>query len=191
MRRAAQSLVAVAAVALLAACGNDRPPSPPGSHDNPLVAKTQDQTAREPGAAGTAAATPAPDYQKLLQRQQARPTRRFTPCNLVTRLQAEGIVGAPIRPLLEAPQGPTCIYRAAKGKGLVTVAVQDVEFRKLAGRVQQATKVKLAGRTGTCGQSGQPTLYLPLSGGRVLTVGSAPCDVAKRFASQAVKHLDA
>ena len=185
--RAMCSVLATAAIAaMLAGCGDDPPASPPGSPANPL--KAQKAESREPGSAQAAT---KPGYQKLIQRQSSKPGTSFSPCSLVTRAQARAIIGAPVQLPFQAPQGPTCLYRAAKGKGLVTVAVQDVEFRKLAGRVQQATKVKLAGRTGTCGQSGQPTLYLPLSGGRVLTVGSAPCDVAKRFASQAVKHLDA
>jgi hypothetical protein len=185
------SLLAVAAVTgALAGCGGDPAPSPPGSPDNPLVASKQvdgKATAREPGSAsGT-----TPGYGKLVQRQaSSKPGHSFSPCSLVTRAQARAILGTPLQLPLQAPQGPTCIYRAAKGNGMVTVAVQNVEFRKLAKQVQQPTKVTLGGRTGTCGQYGQPTLYLPLSGGRVLTV-AAPCKVAKQFASHAVKRLGA
>jgi predicted small lipoprotein YifL len=186
MKRVAQSLLAVAAVATLAACGNDRPPSPPGSRANPLVAKTQSQKAREPGSP---AATAKPGYQQLLKRQQkAGPTTRFTPCNLVTRAQAGVILGGPIRPLLEAPQGPTCIYRAEKGKDLVTVAVQQVDFKKVKGQLRQPTRLKIASRTAICGQYGQPMLYARLSSGRVLAV-AASCPVAKQFASRALTRL--
>ena len=177
------SLLATAAVAaVLAGCGDEPPASPPGSPDNPLTAQRSE--AREPGSTQ---ATTKPGYQKLTQGQSSKPGTNFSPCNLVTRAQARAIIGAPVSLPFQAPQGPTCIYRA-KGKGLVTVAVQDVEFRKLAGRVQQATKVKLAGRTGTCGHYGQPTLYLPLSRGRVPSI-TAPCGVAKGFALRALPHL--
>jgi len=185
MKRAAQSLIAVAAVAMLAACGDQRPAAPPGSPDNPLVAKTETQTAREPGSP---AATAKPGYQKLLKRQTARPASRFTPCNLVTRAQAQGIMGVPIRPLLEAPQGPTCIYRAQKGKDLVTVAVQQIDLKQVKGRLRQPTRLKIAKRTAICGQYGQPMLYARLASGRVLAV-AASCPVAKRFASRALTRL--
>jgi hypothetical protein len=182
------SVLATAGIAaMLAGCGGEEPAtSPPGTPDNPL--KAQQTKSREPG--GAQAAT-KPGYQKLIERQSSKPGTSFSPCSLVTRAQARAFVGAPIQLPFEAPQGPTCIYRAADGKSVVTLAVQDAEFRELAGRVQQATRVKLFGRTGTCGQYGQPTLYLSLAGGRVLTVGSAPCDIAKRFASKAAQRLGA
>jgi hypothetical protein len=173
---------AIVVVALLAGCGgDDSPPSPPGSPEKPMVAKRPD-----PGAAHAR----EPGYQKVIEHPASKPGGRFSACSLVSRTQARSIMGQPIALPFEAPQGPTCIYRAAEGKDLVTVAVQNAEFGKLAKRVQQATEVKLGGRVGTCGQYGQPTLYLPVSGGRVLTI-AAPCDVAKRFASHAVKRLDA
>ena len=61
-----------------------------------------------------------------------------------------------------------------KGNGLVTLAVQRAEFAKAKANLQQAAKVDLGSRTGLCGQYGQPTLYAPLSHGRLLTV-AAPC----------------
>jgi hypothetical protein len=155
-----------------------------------MVASKQEAgkaTAREPG---NTSGTTKPSFEKLVQRQSSKPGSSFSPCSLVTRTQARAILGESLQLPFQAPQGPTCIYRTTKGKGLVTVAVQNVEFHKLAKQVQQPTKVTLAGRTGTCGQYGQPTLYFPLSQGRVLTI-AAPCDVAKQFASHAVKRLGA
>lgn len=198
MKHAARSVIAVAAVALLAGCVDDTPSSPrgsgpPGSRDNPLIAQTNQPTkaqVREPGAARTSTAAAKPGYQKLVQRQSSRPRTRFTPCNLVTRAQARAIVGEPMQQLLEAPQGPTCIYRPQKGTDLVTLAVQEkMDFIKLKGRLRQPTRVKISSRTGICGQYGQPMLYVQLSRERVLTV-AAPCAVAKQFASRAVERLD-
>ena len=79
------------------------------------------------------------------------------------------------------------MYRTVKGHGLVTLAVQKAEFAKAKANLQQAAKVDLGSRTGLCGQYGQPTLYAPLSHGRMLTV-AAPCGVAKRFAARAVQR---
>ena len=189
--RTASALLATAtATAVLAGCGGDTPASPPGSPENPMVASKQESgsaTAREPGKAG---GTTKPGFEKLIQRQSSKPGSTFSPCSLVTRAQARAILGKPLRLPFQAPQGPTCIYRAAKGEGMVTVAVQTVDFDRLAKQLQQPTKITLDGRKGTCGQYGQPTLYVQLSHGRVLTI-AAPCDVAKQFAARAVKRLDA
>jgi hypothetical protein len=171
----------LAATALLAGCGNEKPAAPPGSPDNPLVGKTQKATENRKAA--------EPGYSTLLKRQDGKPQSRFTPCGLVTRAQAQAIVGEPVQLPFEAPQGPTCVYRTVKGHGLVTLAVQKVEFAKAKANLQQAAKVDLGSRSGVCGQYGQPTLYAPLSHGRVLTV-AAPCGVAKRFAARAVRSLD-
>ena len=89
----------------------------------------------------------------------------------------------------EAPQGPTCIYRAAKGKGFVTLAVQPVSFAKAKRNLDKPTKVDLGSRTGVCGKYGQSMLYAPLPRGRMLTV-AAECGVAKQFAAQAVRSLN-
>jgi hypothetical protein len=171
----------LAATALLAGCGSEKPAAPAGSPQNPLVGKTQ--------AASESRKAAEPGYKTLLKRQDGRPQSRFTPCGLVTRAQAQAIVGQPVQLPFEAPQGPTCVYRTVKGHGLVTLAVQSADFAKAKSNLQQAAKVDLGSRTGLCGQYGQPTLYAPLSHGRMLTV-AAPCGVAKRFAARAVRVLN-
>lgn len=184
--RARTALGCLTVVALLAGCGSE-PAAPPGSPDKPLQARpasTDKSSAREPGKAAAA----KPGYQALLQRQAKEPGHRFSPCSLVTQAQARAILGGPVELPSEAPQGPTCIYRTEKGNGFVTLAVQSTDFAKAKSKLRKATKVDLGSRTGLCGKYGQPTLYAPLSQGRVLTV-AAQCDVAKRFAVQAVRSL--
>ena len=133
--------------ALLAACGGQSTPKPPpGSPQNPLVAQApQDSVTagtaqrgrpRGEGRSGRGAegakpkADAQPGYQKLVERQGSKPRSRFTPCNLVSKAQAGAIVGAPLQDPLEAPQGPTCIYRSQDGKRFVTLAVQSVAVRE-------------------------------------------------------------
>src|SRR4051812_11873883 len=174
-------LTCLVATALLAGCGSGEKPVAPGSPENPLVGKTQAASEKRRAA--------EPDYKTLLKRQNGRPQSRFTPCGLVTRAQARAIVGEPVQLPFEAPQGPTCVYRTAKGHGLVTLAIQKAQFAKAKANLQQPAKVDLGNRTGFCGQYGQPTLYAPLSHGRMLTV-AAPCRVAKRFAARAVRSLN-
>ena len=198
------SLIALLLMAaLLAACGGQsKPKPPPGSPDNPLVAQAPKDTVTQgrlneaaPAAKGAGAegakpkADAQPGYQKLVERQGSKPRSRFTPCNLVTKAQAGAIVGAPLQDPLEAPQGPTCIYRSQDGKRFVTVAVQSVAFSKLKHRMHKRQQVDVSNKTAFCGMLGQPILYVPLSGSRVLSV-AAPCQVARKFAARAVLRLN-
>jgi hypothetical protein len=183
MRLLSLIVVAVAAVAL-AACGSEGESgqsAAKGSPSNPLVGKTTDGSedgggAREPG------------YQALLDGQQRDPGTRFTPCDLVTQKQARAILGGPIEQPLEAPQGPTCIYRSRDGKSFVTVAVQDLEIEQLKRKLRSRQSIDVANETAYCGNYGQPMLYLPLRGGRVLSV-AGQCDTARKFAARAVAQL--
>jgi hypothetical protein len=129
-----------------------------------------------------------PGYQKLLEQQTRKPASRFTPCNLVRRSEAAAILGVSVRPLVEAPQGPTCIYRAAKGQGFITVSVQKAALSKLRKQLRHAKPVAVAQRDSVCGTVGRPLLYVPVSSARVLVV-TAPCQVAKQFASAAVPRI--
>lgn len=195
--------------ATLSACGGDsKSTPPPGSPDRPLVGKaTPDanvagrfneadpasKSAKQSGAAASKATSPAdseqPGYQKLVERQTHKPTNRFTPCNLVTKAQANAIVGSPLQDPLEAPQGPTCIYRTQDGKSLITVAVQSLKISKLKRQIRNPHAVDVSNRTSYCGTYGQPMLYVPISSGRVLSI-AAPCAVAQKFAVTAVRRLN-
>jgi hypothetical protein len=129
-----------------------------------------------------------PDGQRGPHKQKTLAPSANRPCSLVTKTQASAIIGRPIVEPLEAPQGPTCIYRTAAGKPYVTLAVQTVRFASLKKEIRNARKVNVSGTSAYCGSYGREMLYLPLSGGRVLSV-SAPCDTATRFAAKAVPHL--
>jgi hypothetical protein len=176
------------ATVLLAACGggSSKPSPPPGSPENPLVAEPEKSSAASE-AAPTAAAKPG--YQGLVESQSSKPRSRFTPCNLVTKAQAQTIVGLPLRDPLEAPRGPTCIYRSRDGKRLITLAVQPLDFATLKRRVHGRQAVSVANRSAFCGTLGAPVLYVELPKRRVLSV-AARCEVGKQFATAAVRRLD-
>jgi hypothetical protein len=191
--RALGALAFATAALAPAACGGDAEQAPPGSPENPLVAKPSE--ASEPGGGVNEAAASAPErerpgYEDLVERQSARPESRFSPCNLVTRAQARQIVGAPLEEPVEAPQGPTCIYQSKSGKTFVAVAVQPVSFDELRRQMYVRRRVQVADRAAWCGTLGQPVLYVPLPDRRVLSV-AAPCSVARQFAAQAVPRLPA
>lgn len=189
------ALVALATVAIaVTACGGDaKPPAAPGSTEKPLVGRqptpgggTAGGRSNEAAASGAKAKTP--DYGALLDSQSSHPRSRFTPCNLVTEKQAQGILGVPLQDPIEAAQGPTCIYRSKDGRSFVTLAVQSLDFAKLKPRLRLPRRVTVADRTAYCGTYGQPMLYVPLSSGRVLSVAGR-CDIARRFAGRAVRQL--
>ena len=212
-------IAGLGAALLFAACGSGNGSSgntAAGSPENPLVAHTQPETgtsagAHSPGRSNEASAKPqgstktvpgepsasksqggtpkAPGYDTLLKSQTKRPTDRFSPCNLVTEVQARAILGAPILQPLEAPQGPTCIYRTQTGKTFISLAVQSMSINSLKRQLDKRQAVTVSDRTAYCGFYGQRMLYAPLSDGRVLSV-AAPCPVAKQFAAKAVQSLD-
>ncbi len=178
-------LVALALVAAtLTGCGSREPAKPiPGTSDHPLVAESETAGASSEGQA-------KPNYDKLLEGQKRRaPKSRFTPCNLVTRGEARDILGETLQTPVEAPQGPTCIYRTQSGEALITLAVEPLRFDRVTRRMRGAKAVNIADRSAICGLHGSARLYVPLRRGRVLSV-AAPCAVASRFAARALPRLD-
>jgi hypothetical protein len=201
MMRGLLSLFGAAALALsLASCGGDDAPKHPGTPENPLVAEPAEPEAPAAGRSNEAAAAPAeeeqgeeeqgePGFQALVDRQSSDPRSRFSPCNLVSKPRAGAILGTRVAQPVEAPQGPTCIYRDRGGTMFVSLAVQQGGFGAVRDEIDRLRQVSVGDRRAYCGVHGAPMLYLPLAGGRVLSV-SAQCDIAKRFASTAVPRLD-
>ncbi len=113
---------------------------------------------------------------------------QLDPCTLVSRAQARAIVGHPVDAPQEEPLGPTCIYRRQGAKSFVTVTVESIDFSTVKPQIRGRTSTEVAGHTVYCGDYGQPTTFVPLSGGRVLSV-MAPCAVGTRFAATALGRL--
>jgi hypothetical protein len=127
-------------------------------------------------------------------RHRARNEQRGTgiaplnPCTLVTRAEAGKIVGQPIVGLRQAPQGPTCVYRARKTKSLITMAIQLMPFDPKKQRATDVTRVTLRGHKAYCVKRGSLAMLVPLAAGHVLNV-TAPCPIAAGFASKALARL--
>jgi hypothetical protein len=113
-----------------------------------------------------------------------------SPCALVSRAEAQAIVGRPIDAPVEAPLGPTCIYQPRGGKALITLTVESIDFSKIRAQIRDPTRVEVGGRTAYCGNYGQPVTLVPLAGGRILDV-TAPCAIGVRFAAKALPRLNA
>jgi hypothetical protein len=176
------ALAAVVSVATaLGACGSDARPERGATSANPVTRASTNE------GQGRTQDKQAPGYQALVERQTGKPRSTFTPCNLVTARQAAAIVG-PIGQQVEAPQGPSCIYRSRDGNRFITIAVQTLDFPQIKQQIHRPTRVAVSSRTAYCGSYGQPMLFLPLSQGRVLSI-TGPCGVAKQFAAKALPQL--
>jgi hypothetical protein len=112
------------------------------------------------------------------------------PCSLVTKDEAQAIIGATIVDPLEAPQGPTCIYRTADSSTFVSVGTEAVNFDQLKTKITGMTPVTGLSRAAYCGSYGQPTLFVPLSANALLYI-TAPCATATKFATTALPRLPA
>src|SRR5450755_3791910 len=100
---------------------------------------------------------------------------RTRSCSRRSQVRGAGnLIGGPIAAPVEAPQGPTCIYRPIRAKRVITLSVQSLEFARLKAQIHDLRPVMVLGRTGYCGSYGQPTVFVPLSSGRVLDV-TASC----------------
>ena len=110
------------------------------------------------------------------------------PCTLVSRAQADAILGGRLSSVEEAPLGPTCIYQAQGSAIPVTLAVESLDFATIKAHIHHRRGVTIAGSVAYCGELGQPALFAPLTGGRMLRV-TGRCAVAAKFAALALPHL--
>jgi hypothetical protein len=179
------SLLAAALVVGAAGCGSDdqAAKAPVGSRDNPAAAVMPKGNTSESAAV-------KPGYATLLKRQKTAPAqgKSSNPCALVTKAQAQKILGGRLLDPVSLPQGPTCVYRSRSSQRYATISIQAQRFATLRRQLHRARRVDVAKHRAYCGVYGQPMLYLPLSGGRVLSV-SAQCDTAVRLAQRAGSQL--
>ena len=113
----------------------------------------------------------------------------LNPCTLVSLTEAQSFTGGAVMGRVEAPLGPTCIYRAGK-KSQITLAVESIDSTQVTKHMARRQEISVAGRQGYCGHIGTQQLLVPLAGGQTLAV-SAPCAVARQFATAALSRLQA
>ena len=111
------------------------------------------------------------------------------PCRLVGRSQAQAIAGEAVTSAIEAPLGPTCIYKLRSQKE-ITLSVQTVNYSQVTRHLQKRQPLSIASHAGYCGTLGTQMLFLRLANGQVLNV-TAPCGMARQLAAVAVGHLSA
>ncbi|MDA0166931.1 DUF3558 domain-containing protein [Solirubrobacter ginsenosidimutans] len=170
---------------LLSACGGagSPAPAPVGHPSNPAKSRLTPETKSGRSNEGAGSAAAQAETQTVVQ-------QAASPCAFVSKSQASAIVGEAIEKPRVAPQGPTCIYTTKGGKRFFSLAVQSMQFEQFRKQLGKPQKLTVSGRNGLCATNGQPTLYVPIGGGRVLSV-AGPCAIAKRFAAAALAHLKA
>jgi len=113
---------------------------------------------------------------------------QLDPCTLVSRSEAQAIIGGQIAAPQEAPLGPTCIYQSLGTESPVTLAVESIDFAKVSPLIHHRIRVTAAGHNAYCGDYGRPTTFVPLKGGRVLNIAAA-CRIGAQFATKALPRL--
>ena len=125
------------------------------------------------------------------------PAGTLNPCRLVSLADAQTITSGAVSARIEAPLGPTCIYKQAGSRPAqagsrpaITLAVETQSFAQASHQMRKRSHVTVAGRQAYCGRLGTQVLLVPLAQGRLLDV-TAPCAIAQRFAALALSHLAA
>jgi hypothetical protein len=202
---------AAAALLLLSACGSSEPSSTDVATSHIQAARTVPRVPRplgsgvnvvnaghtrniDSGAVSTSRRRPiraraqAGMIDDEVNASGAKPVQ---PCTLVSRSDAQAILGKPVDEPVTAPQGPTCIYKQPAGEPRVlTLAVESLDFStvKPQSRLRDRMSVTVDRHAAYCGVTGTPTMIVPLTAGRFLDI-AAPCPIAAAFASRALSHL--
>ena len=114
----------------------------------------------------------------------------LNPCTLVSMPEAQSFTGGTVSGAVEAPLGPTCIYRpSGHSKTEITLALESNNATQLTKHLARRQQVTVSGHRAYCGHLGTQLLLVPLPDGQMLSV-SAPCAVARQFAAAAMNRLE-
>lgn len=140
---------------------------------------------------GVSASTSRPQKAKLVSDNDTEnmPSNAVNPCTLVTLREARSITAGAVSQAVEAPLGPTCIYRGGR-RANITLAVETVHISQVTRHLATIKHVSVAGHPAYCGGHGTPVLWMPVQGNQVLNV-TASCSVARQFAALALSRLTA
>jgi hypothetical protein len=114
----------------------------------------------------------------------------LNPCKLVSSSELGAIAHQQVTSQIEAPLGPTCIFKLRGAPSDITLTVESAGFPQLVHQMRKPRRVTVRGHTGYCGSLGRPTLYLSLGGGRVMSI-AATCNVTVAVADKALGRLTA
>lgn len=154
---------------------------------DPVTRSNRPQQATHPGERGASRREGKPQTVSLRQARTSGPLG-IDPCTLVTRSEAQAVVGSVSKPQLGL-QGPTCIYQAHRVKQPITVALQQqVSLPQVAHLASDVVRTSVSGHKAMCVNYGGAKLLVPVSTSSVLSVG-APCQIAQQLATTALRRL--
>jgi hypothetical protein len=110
------------------------------------------------------------------------------PCKLVSKAEAQAILGAAIENPRTQPLGPTCVYRTPDSSTFITVAFETLDFSQVKSQIQNLVAIDGLGHQAYCGNYGRPAIFVVLSNSKVLNV-TAPCGIARQFAAKALPRV--
>jgi hypothetical protein len=122
--------------------------------------------------------------------QSSTGAKGLNPCTLVSHAQAQTATGTALHEGIEAPLGPTCIFRPRGAGAEITLALELAKLGQASQALHAPRRFTIEGRAAFCAQGPQHTLVLSVRPGQVLTV-TAPCKAAVRLASIVVGRLTA
>lgn len=108
------------------------------------------------------------------------------PCRLVSRPEAEAILGTRIAAPRQASLGPSCVY--IDGAETISISVESFSYGSISSRLQAVKEFAVAGRSVYCATLGRPLLLAPINPNSTLEV-TAACPVALAFAAAAIPRL--
>jgi hypothetical protein len=158
---------------------------------HPRGSATETRTARQAHDPVTRSVRPSRAHHAAKSEDRPAPQSGplgVNPCTLVTRTEAQAIVGGPVSKPQLGLQGPTCIYQSRRLKRTVTVALQRLSLPAVTRLTRNVVRADVAGRKAVCVNYGGLKLMVPLTSGSVLTVG-APCPMATQLAATALRRL--
>jgi hypothetical protein len=116
-------------------------------------------------------------------------SRALNPCALVSLSEAEAITGGAIHGRVEAPLGPTCVYKL-NSKRYITMTIETVSPVQVTRHLKSPKSLDIRGHRAYCARLGAEMLFVPLGPNRLLNV-TAPCALGQHFAARALTRLPA
>jgi Protein of unknown function (DUF3558) len=186
LQRAVGLAGAIAALTFLVACGGTS--NDGGATTPPVTGDETPSLAVSPTPGNASSPRRPPDPESSGANGQSMPLD-VNPCTLLTRAEAQEIVGAAVSKPELGSQGPTCIYQVRRIDDSITIALQRGSLPTVTESGHDVIRTDVAGRKAVCVDSGGLKLLVAVSSGSVLTVG-APCPIATQLAAKALRRLD-
>jgi hypothetical protein len=183
--------VAVTATVVIAGCGAGSGPSEAtaketassASAPSQRIVKSSDPVTKSEGATEIQSAE-FPNGQDT-DEVSVSGTKPVKPCSLVTRAQANNILGGNVK-ISEHLQGPTCVFTGSGRE--VSLVVMEVPLKPIIEGARSSRPVKVGGKQAWCVRYEKFSVVTGVGRGRVLQV-TGSCAAGVRFAAAALPRI--